>query len=789
MPHETNPQGEGRPLPAHSTHFLAVLLKETTRRERFFLLGLLLLSLLLRLLYLAEMAGTPFLATLRLDELYHNNWAVSIAAGNVLGDQVFFRAPLYAYWLGAVFAVFGHSYVIPRILQHLLGAFVVLMVYVLTRRFFGRKSAAVASLLVATYAPLIYIEDKFLLESLLVPELTVLILLLVNLRDSPTSVKWVAAGILFGLISITRPLLLPTGALLVALVAAWGWKAHGARKTLLWGAALLGGSFLVIAPVTIRNYVIGKEFVLIASQGGINFSIGNNPQADGFSSTLPGAAGNRWEYRDMQYQASEALGRPASPGEVDRYWLARGMEFIRTEPGKALSLMLKKLYLFWNRTEIPNNGSFYFTAGQSKLLTYLPTGFWLLGPLGLLGMLLAWRGRKEVRFVVLFVLLYIMSVLLFFVCDRFRLPVVPFLAGFAGFAAVSLWEWFRRRSFSLLMKNGALLAIFAAVMGSNLYGFTRGNPSSDLFDLGNTALAAGDYSKAVSYYTLCDRSGVILRDLFLNWGVAEWRMGDQKGALRKFQKELADFTGSYDAASNIAHIQCLMGQPESAIRYAGMARAMRPYSPSAYVELVLAMSDLGRLPEADSTLTSYLKIYGENSLYEESVLAGIHLMRGMDSLAEREYRSILSRVKINQQPDYQPEYQYSPEYRLGGSWEEFQGKVFYSMGHLFLARSAADSATAYLRAATRTLPQFSEAWIDLGIALHMANNLPDAEAAFHKGLQLNPRNSDSWFNYGLLMEAMGNRAEAERAYRTSLSLRADFAPAQEALRELLAKPS
>ena len=41
------------------------------------------------------------------------------------------------------------------------------------------------------------------------------------------------------------------------------------------------GAGLAVFPVTLRNYVIGDDLVLVSAQGGANFYIGNGPDARG----------------------------------------------------------------------------------------------------------------------------------------------------------------------------------------------------------------------------------------------------------------------------------------------------------------------------------------------------------------------------------------------------------------------------------------------------------------------------------------------------------------------------
>ena len=70
------------------------------RWELWFLGGIFLVSLVLRLAYLSETKDNLLFNHPRLDEQFHDKWALSIAGGNIIGDKVFFRAPVYPYLLG-----------------------------------------------------------------------------------------------------------------------------------------------------------------------------------------------------------------------------------------------------------------------------------------------------------------------------------------------------------------------------------------------------------------------------------------------------------------------------------------------------------------------------------------------------------------------------------------------------------------------------------------------------------------------------------------------------------------
>ena len=72
----------------------------------------------------------------------------------------------------------------------------------------------------------------------------------------------------------------PSGVVLVPVLAVWALVA-APRRRLQSAVLILLGAALAIAPVTLRNRVVGGEWVLVTAGGGFNFYIGNHAAADG----------------------------------------------------------------------------------------------------------------------------------------------------------------------------------------------------------------------------------------------------------------------------------------------------------------------------------------------------------------------------------------------------------------------------------------------------------------------------------------------------------------------------
>ena len=132
------------------------------------------------------------------------------------------------------------------------------------------------------------------------------------------------------------------------------------------------GLTVVFFPVTLRNYIVGEEFVLTTSQLGPNFYIGNNKDATGFYRPLIWDRSDwKFERIDAQNLAEKDLGRELTPNEVSDYWLAEALSDMREDPANWLRLMGKKWLMVWNSVEISDSESIYAHFRFSNLLNSL----------------------------------------------------------------------------------------------------------------------------------------------------------------------------------------------------------------------------------------------------------------------------------------------------------------------------------------------------------------------------------------------------------------------------------
>src|SRR3954469_12369993 len=99
-------------------------------------LGIFLLALSLRLLHVWQILRSPFFDVLLGDAHSYDEWARKIAAGEWVGRDVFYQAPLYPYFLGAIYATVGPSLLAVRVIQAVIGAASCALVALAAQRFF-----------------------------------------------------------------------------------------------------------------------------------------------------------------------------------------------------------------------------------------------------------------------------------------------------------------------------------------------------------------------------------------------------------------------------------------------------------------------------------------------------------------------------------------------------------------------------------------------------------------------------------------------------------------------------
>ena len=754
----------------------------TSNSRRFWALVIFFAALGLRLIYFFQIKSNfPGWDTPTIDPLYHDLWARQIASGDLLGSGPFFRAPLYAYFLGLIYAVAGPSLTVSKIIQHLIGSFSCVLIFLFADRYFSRPTAILAAVISVFYWVFVYFEDELLLDSMLVLFSLLLLWSLIRSVEKPSRARFFISGLILGLSTITRP----NFAVLIPVIPIWLLLCFPGRYKFILArfAVFLAGCILIIMPVTIRNVVVGHDLVLVASQGGINFYIGNNRYADGSSAIMP-EFGASWQYADCEYLAKKENGRleqNMKPSEVSSFYYDKALKFITDNPSRWSRLMIRKLDYFWNSYEISDNQNLYFFRQFASVTALLPSLFFIVSPLSIIGIWLLFKRERKYHIIGFFIIIYMLTVIAFFVTGRYRLPVLPFLIILAASAVVWIADKIGSRDFKNVFRFSITFLILLVLTNVDFYGISRAGFAMSHFSLGNVYLKKGMNDMALAQY----RKAVSLADCVpsahVNMGIIYFGRLDFQNARDEFLKELESCGGSSKAHNNLSVIYRLNGDAEKALQEARRAVFEAPQHLEAHVNEILALRMLGFDDSAYAVADSLTKIFPDflpGHYFKGKIAAERH----DPDLAEKEFRFVAYRGASNILEKYDLSTIYSSQTPYGYKAERMPGLAYYELGLFEVNRGQIDSALAYFKLTTEILPDYPNGWTNLALAYDHKKMYKEALESFKKSTDLDPDNPLTLYNLGLTLGKVGLLAEAARSFRMAIQLKPDFPDAREKLR-------
>ncbi|MFH1312159.1 MAG: tetratricopeptide repeat protein [Candidatus Eisenbacteria bacterium] len=417
-------------------------------------------AVLLRVAYSLASRQSPFFDHLDLDSRFYDLWAREISAGDWIGDDVFFMGPLYSYFLALIYKIAGPNLVVVKIVQSVLGGLTAGVAYLLGRECFGVVVGLIAGFLAALYVPFIFYDNSILFPVLATLLNTLMLYFFCRGVTRVDSKAFVIAGLCAGFSAAGNASVLVFGPFAVGFLLLYGSGRFGIR--LKKASLFVIGVAVVVGPITVRNLAVGKDFVPLTSNAGINLYIGNNEKSTGAYVKPEGLD----IYTDPSGKtiAETAVGRELKPSEVSAYWAGRALDHIKSRPGQSASNLVRKMFLFWSVYEIPQIEHLPFEKRYSRLLRIPSPTYGVVCPLAVLGMILALRRRKEAWLLFLFAMSYAFTIVAFFVVARYRLPMVPVLMVFAGYAvAWCVSRWARREYGPLVYSIGGFVALYILV--------------------------------------------------------------------------------------------------------------------------------------------------------------------------------------------------------------------------------------------------------------------------------------------------------------------------------------
>ncbi len=572
-------------------------------------------ALALRLLYLADASDYPAFDIPIVDALNYDENARALARGDAVGPGFFQQPVFYPYFLSIVYRLSGGSILAAKLVQALVGVATCLLTLWLGRRLFGRRAGLVAFAITALYGPLIFYETELLATGWAAFWAVTSVALCVVVRDRPSAWRCVALGLVGGLSVLTRPTFLPFAVAMAAWFG-WSWLRDATARRTRWRClpALVAGFAVAVLPSGIQTMNATGSFSILPASGGINLYVGNHPE---MAEMLTIPVGEEWR------QLSDTPKREGITGlwEQQSFFRDRVVELALEDPTGAAARLVQKTARLVSSREIPRNVDIYVAREWSAVLSALAWTIWRFGfpfgvllPLAVVG---AWSRRRDGLGVpVLFALLYGASIVVVFVTARYRIPLVPILAVFAGAGGVALYERAAARAWRTLAPWAATTAgvvLLATIPGP----FAEEEQRFDAGLLANVAYyhyRQDDKPRAFELYRRALEVDPALAEAHLNVGnlLAEQRRFDE--AQRHY--EIARQEKPQLAAIHIAlgSLQLQRNRVADAIASFRAAIEADPTLPQGPMNLAVALQRAGRNDDAIAAYREAVRLGPGNPL-------------------------------------------------------------------------------------------------------------------------------------------------------------------------------
>lgn len=437
--------------------------------------------LALRLAHLSSAMLSPLTYQPGPDEDYYLRFGQAVAAGQGQYSPEFtFMDPAYGYLLGAVFKFAGVSLFAVYALQCLLDTATAYGILTIGRLLGRPRAGLYGALLYGMASVAIMFCTTLLKEVWVTAFMTWWVVGALAIIRSERKLVWLAVGVYCGLgVALRSTLLLM--AFIALLLPGLGVNPI-TRKPMNWArkAALAAcGVAVALLPWSLRNHHAYGGFSPLPHNGGVVLHQLYNEKNPDSTIWIPDfvnylAPSEIW--RGYADEASKRERRALSPPEVDRYWKAEALNFMRANPGRVLEDMWRKMLRFFSANETPINRSLVEESMFSPILNWLPApATWLLA-MGIAG--LVWLARADRRWLIIAapILIALFTVAAFFAEDRFRFHAMSMLALCSG-----IWiDQMLRNVMDRRKRQVLLFGVMAALIGTVSVALGRANPPAPI---------------------------------------------------------------------------------------------------------------------------------------------------------------------------------------------------------------------------------------------------------------------------------------------------------------------
>ena len=398
---------------------------------KYYPLILLISALAVRSIYYYQFQNSPYFDYLHdgFDQAHYYKGAQAFANGNILAvsSGIIPPAPLYQYFLGVIFWLFGSSFNMVWFSQFFLGTISTLLIYFIGNHYFKASVSFIAALLFTFYG-VNWLYESTIFRAVFITFLEVTsCYLLIRFVNRQCASFMILSAVFLSLLMQARTNYL----LILPFAFAYLWKKVFCleNKGKKYFAGFLLIFILTSIPLLVWVKVVRGEWGLYDASGGggaaenllISNMVDHDPRV----------------YPPQEIYFEYAKNVPLKIIPVMRYIAETAFKC----PICFLQMYPKKIYYYFNNYEPPNALNFYLSQDFSPILQWGSIPFALYGSLGIIGFVLLLKNRRDWTLLHAYFVANILMYLPFLILSRYRLSIVPFLS---LFAAYTLWVVFQK---------------------------------------------------------------------------------------------------------------------------------------------------------------------------------------------------------------------------------------------------------------------------------------------------------------------------------------------------------
>jgi 4-amino-4-deoxy-L-arabinose transferase-like glycosyltransferase len=371
--------------------------------------------------------------------------------------------------------------------QSFLSALTVFFAALCSAKLWGKRAGVVTAFLVAFSAVLVLYTPYHLIEVLQAFWVTVILYCSLAAWRSGKVFHWAVVGFLVSLSILTRGNIwfFVPGLFAAACFSGFAGKFSGnmARRKQFMLKLIPAFVFMIMVilpqlPFVLRNSHIAGRLSGPSTASSAVLALGNTPEAPP-GGRNPGSGPGPMEYPETYYSWMEKDKEIPVSRKI--------FEWFKEEPAAFLELQFRKMLLFWDYREIPNNIAFEYQGEKSsafKRIAIVPTSLIMAMALACLFHYLFLHAKsgfrrfgKHPRLLICFYLIvsFFLATSAFYILARFRLPSVPLLAvGAGGFSGVLIVNMRRLAWHRIAMESAIplLLGLFIVFSAYDLYRYS-----------------------------------------------------------------------------------------------------------------------------------------------------------------------------------------------------------------------------------------------------------------------------------------------------------------------------